>query len=331
MNKRYPLMLAWLDGLGYAQAEIKVASSDASFRQYFRLQTTAGSLIVMDCPPEQESLAGFVNIAKPMLAANLPVPEILALDLEQGFALLSDFGSQHYLDSLNGENADSLYQTALDALLQMQTGLGCEAIPAYDEALLRREMDLFHDWFLGQLLEISLNPAQQKLWQQSCEVLVANALQQPQLFVHRDYHSRNLMLLPEGACGIIDFQDAVCGPLTYDLVSLLRDCYIAWPAPLVEQWALAYLEQFQQLTGQSISADQFLSWFNGMGAQRHLKAVGIFARLKLRDGKGGYIKDIPRTLDYLLQESQAEANLAGLHELLQQLDLKPRVEALLPA
>ena len=288
-------------------------------------------MIVMDAPPEHEPCDRFISVAKKLRAAGLNAPEIIASNLEDGFLLLTDFGSLDYLSQLNPQSEGPLYADALAALLIMQTRVDKAGLADYDEAMLLRELDLFHDWFLIELLGIELNSSQQSIWQETRQMLVGNALGQPQVFVHRDYHSRNLMVVDQHNPGILDFQDAVSGPLTYDLVSLLRDCYIAWPLERVEQLALDYheLARAQQLV--EVDSGQFMRWFNLMGIQRHLKVAGIFSRLKIRDGKSRYLDDIPLTLAYLQQVSALEASTTGLSALLDQLQLQQRVTSLLQA
>ena len=327
MSDRSTQMRQWLDRLGYRDYTLSAASEDASFRSYLRLQTSTGSLIVMDAPPQRESCDSFVSIAQKLRAAGLNAPQIFAQDFDSGFLLLSDFGSEDYLSRLDADSRDRLYADALDALLMMQTRIDSAGLPLYDEPLLHQEMDLFHDWFLGRLLGLGLDAAQQRTWRDCKHKLAKNALAQPQVFVHRDYHSRNLMTLAADNPGILDFQDAVRGPVTYDLVSLLRDCYIAWPAAQVESLALEYFERARDRDLVRDDAVQFLHWFNLMGIQRHLKAIGIFSRLKLRDGKDGFIRDIPRTLGYLREVSAAEPSMAGLSELVEALALEARMAA----
>jgi hypothetical protein len=282
----------------------------------------------MDAPPEQEPCDRFIDVAGRLRACGLSAPEIIAANLEDGFLLLTDFGGDDYLSKLDAQSEAPLYADALDALLTMQSKADFDGLPKYDEALLLREMDLFHDWFLGELLGIELDASQQSAWLRTRELLVANALAQPQVFVHRDYHSRNLMVLAQGNPGILDFQDAVHGPVTYDLVSLLRDCYIAWPRERVEQLALGYHQSASERGLFDTDAAQFLRWFNLMGVQRHLKAVGIFSRLKIRDGKSRYLRDIPRTLGYIEAVSGGEMSMLGLLRLLDQLHLTERASGL---
>jgi aminoglycoside/choline kinase family phosphotransferase len=331
MNDRSQLLDQWLEQSGYRNYRLQRASEDASFRSYLRLETAGQSMIVMDAPPEHEPCDRFISVAKKLRAAGLNAPEIIASNLEDGFLLLTDFGSLDYLSQLNPQSEGQLYADALAALLIMQTRVDKAGLPDYDEAMLLRELDLFHDWFLIELLGIELNSSQQSIWQETRQMLVGNALGQPQVFVHRDYHSRNLMVVDQHNPGILDFQDAVSGPLTYDLVSLLRDCYIAWPLERVEQLALDYheLARAQQLV--EVDSGQFMRWFNLMGIQRHLKVAGIFSRLKIRDGKSRYLDDIPLTLAYLQQVSALEASTTGLSALLDQLQLQQRVTSLLQA
>lgn len=328
MDDRLPDINRWLDTLGYRDYRLSPASEDASFRRYLRLEVDGESLIVMDAPPELEPCDPFVTVAGMLREAGLSAPEVKQWERERGFLLLSDFGSRDYLSQLNEDNVAALYGDALDALLAMQTRIDPAGLPPYDDALLYREMGLFHDWFLGELLGIELDPAQQQVWQAAMRGLADNSHAQPQVFVHRDYHSRNLMRLEQDNPGILDFQDAVRGPVTYDLVSLLRDCYIAWPAGQVRQFAAGYHGAAHEAGLVDADAEQFLRWFDLTGIQRHLKAIGIFSRLKIRDGKSRYLKDIPRTYGYLRRVAAARASMAGLVELIDQLELDAKVAAM---
>ena len=295
------------------------ASADASFRRYFRIEQAGSSLILMDAPPAHEDCRPFVSIARMLRSWGVNAPAVLAQDLEQGFLLLGDLGSTTYLQVITPDNAAQMYGDALAALVGMQRNslqdAQAKALPLYDEALLVREMDLFEEWFLGRHLQIELDAAQRDGWQASKALLVQAALEQPRVFVHRDYHSRNLMCCSAeqgGNPGVLDFQDAQWGPLTYDLVSLLRDCYIDWPASRLAQWlgdyaALAGPDLLQGLDGAALRRA-----FDLMGVQRHLKAVGIFCRLNHRDGKPGYLGDIPRTLGYIRQVAAGYPELAWL-------------------
>jgi N-acetylmuramate 1-kinase len=303
-DSRRAALEAWVvETLGFAGSTIEPASADASFRRYFRVTRGADTYVVMDAPPAKENVEPFVNVARMLASINLNVPIVLAKDMEQGFLLLSDLGSRQYLDELRAErNVDGLYDDALAALVTLQTA-GASAgrgLPRYDRALLLREMELFPEWFLGRHLGGTLGDDERALLERLFDTLVGAALAQPQTFVHRDYHSRNLLVcVGRENPGILDFQDAVYGPVTYDAVSLLKDAYIAWPAARVRGWLLKYRQQLAQ-AGFAVpgEAADFVRWFDLMGLQRHIKVLGIFARLYYRDGKAGYLKDLPLTLDY---------------------------------
>jgi len=305
-DPRLAQLIDWLSNIeAVAGSDPVVASEDASFRRYFRLQTATRSFIAMDAPPEQEDSTSFLRVAAFLESMQLNAPRIIEADLEQGFILLSDLGEQPYLDVLNQapENADAMYADAIRALVQMQQrGTACQStLPPYDETLLRFELSLFHDWLCETHLGIEFSAEDETAWQGLCDALVANALDQPQVFVHRDYHSRNLMFTEEDNPGILDFQDAVEGPYTYDLASLLKDCYVRWPAGKVVNWALEFYAQLDDDAKAHTDTETFLRHFELMGVQRHLKAAGIFARLNHRDGKTGYMQDIPRTLQYIVE------------------------------
>lgn len=295
---------AWLQGaLGLRGFRLTPASADASFRRYFRLHLPGETRIVMDAPPEREDTGPFRRFSARLLAMGLHVPEVLAADAEAGFLLLTDLGDRPYLPALNDSTADALYGDALAALRRLQAGDTAD-LPPYDRALLMQEMHLFRDWYLGTHLGLRLSDDEQALLDAAFEALAASALEQPVVFVHRDYHSRNLMI-GEPNPGILDFQDAVAGPVTYDAVSLLRDCYIAWPRARVEAWLRQHHARARAdglLDGVDFAT--FLHWFERMGIQRHLKATGIFARLNHRDGKPGYLNDIPRTLGYVREAAR---------------------------
>lgn len=329
MSDRLQQMKRWLNSLGYNNYTLTSASEDASFRSYQRLQQGDISWVVMDAPPDKEPCDRFIEIAIKLRQAGLSSPEIIAQNLDLGFLLLTDLGATPYLSVLNADSKDALYADALGALLKMQVNVTCDGLVKYNHALLKQEMSLFHDWFLGELLGITLSESQQQQWASIQQTLVQNALEQPQLFVHRDYHSRNLMKINTGNPGIIDFQDAVSGPITYDLVSLLRDCYIDWPIDVVESLVVDYFHRAKAAGLVNGEPGQFLHWFNLMGIQRHLKAVGIFCRLNIRDGKSGYLKDIPRTLNYLKQVSESEPSMAGLNDLIGELNLLLRMKTLI--
>ncbi len=303
MAERLEQLKQWLShGVGLPAFEIEPASGDASFRRYFRVSFAGETRIAMDAPPPQEDIRPFMRIAEQLAAIGLNVPQIEAREPDRGFLLLSDLGSRLYLSELNEESVERLYGDALGALMTLQAcGPGADELPPYDETLLRREMALFRDWLVGRHLGLRLSDSEASMLDAAFDLLAANALGQPQVTVHRDYHSRNLMVHGEQNPGILDFQDAVFGPLTYDLVSLLRDCYIAWPRARVEEWVLGFHELALQ-SGVLRDHDEalFLRWFDLMGVQRQMKASGIFARLNHRDGKPGYLADVPRTLGYLV-------------------------------
>ena len=283
----------------------------------------------MDAPPEKEDSTPFVRIASFFESMQLNAPRVIEADLDLGFLLITDLGVVPYLDELNQapERANDLYNDAMAALIKMQqSGTAYQAsLPPYDETLLRFELSLFHDWLCGKLLGIEFSDADEQQWQLTCDLLVANALDQPQVFVHRDYHSRNLMVMDKGNPGIIDFQDAVEGPYTYDLVSLLKDCYVRWPAGQVRQWAQSFYAGLDVDTRQFSDEKTFMRHFELMGVQRHLKAAGIFARLNLRDGKPGYMEDIPRTVQYIVELGPRYPELKFLITLIEE-QVLPRLE-----
>ncbi|HEY9198241.1 MAG TPA: phosphotransferase [Gammaproteobacteria bacterium] len=328
--ERLEQITAWLKSEpGFADVDIRPASADASFRRYFRARTAAASYIVMDAPPDKEDMGPFLKVDALLLDIGLNVPQVLRTDVERGFYLLSDLGDQHYLQALNVDSVQRLYGDALGALLVIQAqGPQTGELPPYDRPMLLREMELFREWLIGRHLGMNLWAAQTALLDRSFELLAQSALEQPQVCVHRDYHSRNLMVVPRNNPGILDFQDAVIGPVTYDLVSLLRDCYIAWPRAQVEAWALGYYELALQsgvLRPDQVDEKRFLKWFDWMGVQRHLKAAGIFARLHRRDGKPGYLGDIPRTLGYVVDVAKRYPDLEGLGRLAQDVIAHPHL------
>lgn len=317
VTERLNRLKDWLHGTaGLDEFLIEPASEDASFRRYFRISHDDQTFIAMDAPPEKEDMRPFVHVSQLLNEAGVHVPVLHLVDLERGFILLTDLGSRLYLDELSEENADRLYGDALGALLSIQACGNCDSLPPYDRNLLMNEMVLFRDWLVATHLSLELSGSERGELERAFAMLADSALEQPKVFVHRDYHSRNLMVTVHNNPGIIDYQDAVAGPVTYDLVSLLRDCYIAWPRERVEDWALGYFELALQsgvLRQGHMDETQFLRWFDWMGIQRHLKASGIFARLYRRDGKPGYLADIPRTLNYILEVSNRYPELTALH------------------
>jgi len=321
-DQRYVEMTEWLKTkFSDKTYQIEVASADASFRRYFRVCGDTWRWIVMDAPPDKEDSLTFVTVAQAFKSVGLNVPEIKVKDLTRGFLVITDFGDRAFLPLLADDNVNQLYSDALQSLLILQTKTNQSLInlPMYDAELLLREMQLFSEWFLPKYLNIQLDSNQTKDLESIFQLLIENAIEQPQVWVHRDYHSRNLMYVEENNPGIIDFQDAVIGPITYDLVSLLKDCYIAWPPQQVNEWVSNYLQQLQQYgLCENMTNDKFQQYFDLMGVQRHLKAIGIFSRLNYRDGKSGYLQDIPRTLDYVIQACRNYPALSPLLVLIEE-------------
>jgi aminoglycoside/choline kinase family phosphotransferase len=302
-DSRLANLTQWvIEDLGFAGASIAPASVDASFRRYFRVTKGADSYIVMDAPPDKEDSGPFLKVARILGGLNLNAPIVLARDMDRGFLLLSDLGSRLYLDALAEDGAaDELYADALRALRSMQTADAkhSKGLPRYDRALLTREMELLPEWFLARHLGLRIEARERDMLDRLFDSLVDAAVSQPSCFVHRDYHSRNLLVTPENNPGILDFQDAVWGPVTYDLASLLKDCYIAWPPARVREWVREYRENLLEAGFKlNATAAEFLRWFDLVGLQRHIKVLGIFARLFYRDGKSQYLNDLPRVLDY---------------------------------
>jgi len=313
-------MNRWIDSIAprfdLDPLTVAPASNDASFRRYFRIRAADSSCIVMDAPPPQEDCRPFVHAAQVFGEAGVSVPRVLAADLEQGFLLLEDFGSITYLSLLDAQSAPALYRDATAALVVIQKATGPGVFPDYTRALLDRELMLFPEWYLGRHKGLALSSEQMQVMQTAFRLVVDSNLAQPAVFVHRDYHSRNLMVLPTGNPGILDFQDAVCGPITYDLVSLLRDAYIRWEEERILDWAIRYWEA-ARAAGLPVDRDfsAFYRDFEWMGLQRHLKVLGIFARLSHRDGKDDYLKDMPLVLDHVLQVLRRYVDLAPLARL----------------
>lgn len=323
MDNRLQLLTDWVRQFkGLTQAVAEPVSGDASFRRYFRVWRANGDdrptpLIVMDAPPEHEDCTGFLAIARHWHQQGIRVPDILQTDLDQGFLLLEDFGDSLMLGQLDTDTADRLYQGALSELVNIQQVLSPDdyPLPPYDAALLDREMALFPDWLLEQYLSLNLDNSERALLDTAFAFLRESALAQPLVTVHRDYHSRNLLISTgTNRPGVIDFQDAVSGPVTYDAVSLLKDCYIAWPEADVCRWLELFRQQSAAAGLHRADSETFRQWFELMGMQRHLKAAGIFARLAIRDGKQGYLADIPRTVNYLIIASGRQPALRHFHE-----------------
>ncbi len=308
----------WLESLFPGQAaRLAPASADASFRRYFRTVLSNGDhYIVMDAPPQYEDCRPFIEVAALFGAAGANTPKVLAQDLAQGFLLLTDLGDVTYLSVLNTGNAGALYSDALDALIKIQVASRPGVLPGYDRILLERELRLFPEWYITCHLRVELNTQQAQTLDMVFEAILANNLAQAKVFVHRDYHSRNLMLT-EPNPGVLDFQDAVYGPVTYDLVSLLKDAYISWDEEIVLDWVIRYWEKARR-AGLPVDADfgAFYRDFEWMGVQRHIKVLGIFARLYHRDGKTGYLNDMPLVMDYLRSACTRYRELEPLLQLL---------------
>ncbi len=306
-DKRLELLTLWLNNNLTVIDQIKPLSGDASFRRYFRVSADGKQYVVMDAPPTKESCVAFVAISETFRALGLCTPKIYAQDIEQGFLLLSDFGDQLYLDELNNSTATDLYHRAFDSLLLIQScaGINTYELPSFNAAHYRDEMSWFKNWYVEAQLGLQFTAKEAELFEALSEQVISNLLSQPVVCVHRDFHSRNLMLLDDGTVGILDFQDALWGPITYDLLSLLRDCYIDWPQDQVRAWVHDYYNLLlQQNRLQGVDFESFMQWFDWVGLQRNLKCIGNFARLNKRDNKPGYLVDIPRVINYAREVCQ---------------------------
>jgi len=319
-DARLALIHDWVSaGLGLQPQRIEPASSDASFRRYFRVfagGAGARTFIVMDAPPGKEDVRPYLKVSGLLESTGVHVPHVHEADIERGLLLLEDLGSTQYLARLDaGDDPEPLYGDALGALADIQLK-GREAaaeLPPYDREALLREMQLMPEWFSSRHLGLRLSAEEQSIVAAAFDFLVTEALAQPVVFVHRDYHSRNLMITRERNPGIIDFQDALAGPIGYDLVSLLKDCYICWPRERVERWLQSYRDSLIARGGPGgKSAQEFLRWFDLVGVQRHIKVLGIFARLWYRDSKPGYLRDLPLTLDYVRDTCRRYPELSDL-------------------
>jgi len=322
-DNRQSALDTWLQNvLQHSEFTLTTASADASFRRYFRVHLADKTLIAMDAPPPHENCEPFVRIARLFADAGMHVPEVIAQDLTQGFLLLSDLGDVTYLSQLNETTAPALYHDANMALIKLQLASKPGVLPDYDEALLTREMQLFPDWYIARHLNVTLDDKQQQVLQKTFALLNQNILAQGQVYVHRDYHSRNLMLCHDNP-GVLDFQDAVFGAITYDLVSLLRDAYISWDEEKIIDWLVRYWQaaRKQDLPVPS-DFSEFYRDFEYTGAQRHIKILGIFARLYHRDGKEGYLKDMPLVMHYLRKVCERYIELKPLLRLLDVLENK---------
>jgi aminoglycoside/choline kinase family phosphotransferase len=320
-DERLQKLTLWL-GEHFAQTPFKVhpLKGDASFRRYFRVTTDDQKYVVMDAPPPKEDTRPFVAIAESFLKKKITVPEIKLADTTQGFLLLSDLGDDLYLDHLTPENASTLYHNAFQPLLRIHA---CEQIenwslPRLDANSIRKPLTLFEEWFIPHHIKTTLSPTTSQLIEKAFHTLSTAIASQPMACLHRDYHSRNLMLLPNNEVGILDFQDAVWGPITYDIVSLLKDCYIDWPTERVQQWVNEFYYQLkEQHMLNQCSAEQFTDWFHWTGLQRHLRILGTFTRLYVRDNKPQYLQYFPRILNYVYEASEHYPEFKELRKFLQ--------------
>src|SRR3954469_5008235 len=311
----------WIESrLSVSPLELEPASADASFRRYFRVRMTQASLIAMDAPPEHEDCRPFVRVARLMADAGLNVPRVVAEDIERGFLLLSDLGTAGYLQALNADSADRLFGDATDALVRWQLASRPDVLPPYDEALLTRELQLFPEWYVARHRAFTFNAAQSAALASMFALILKNVLAQPLVYVHRDYMPRNLMVC-EPNPGVLDFQDAVYGPITYDLASLFKDAFVSWDEERVLDWTVRYWEKARRAS-LPVAADfaDFYRDFEWMGLQRHLKVLGIFARLNYRDGKANYLQDTPRFIGYVRAVAVRYAALTPLLKLLDQIE-----------
>jgi len=331
-DARLALVHKWLShDLGLHPEKVEPASSDASFRRYFRAFCKGGTFVIMDAPPGKEDVRPYLKVTRLLESLVIHVPHVHEADVDNGLLLLEDLGVTQYLQRLNaGDDPDRLYGDALFALAEIQTrgAAAARELPPYDREALARELALMPDWFCRQHLQLTLTDGENQIIAAAFEFLIVEALSQPAVFVHRDFHSRNLMVLEERNPGVIDFQDALRGPIGYDLVSLLKDCYIGWPRERVEQWVTGYRNLLRSLGGPGGGdAREFLRWFDLIGLQRHIKVLGIFARLWYRDGKSGYLRDLPLTLEYVRDTCWRYPELADLAGVIE----RRMVPELLPA
>jgi aminoglycoside/choline kinase family phosphotransferase len=305
----------WLHSTPYKDFDINIASADASFRKYYRLTDSDKTFLLMDSSLEKGSLKPFLDVTLKLIGSGVKAPMILEQNLKDGFLILEDFGNTHYLNVLNESNFKSLYSKAIDEIVTMQKA-ETENLPLYDKKFLHFEMDLMQEWYFEKLLNKHINHEQQHIISSTLENISEIVLSQPQnVFVHRDFHSRNIMLTPDENIGVIDYQDAMRGAITYDLASLLKDCYIEFERKDIINLVL----EFRDKIGSKASDEEFVKWFDFMGMQRHIKVLGVFSRLFLRDGKSGYLKDIPLTLKYLFDTSKLYKETQPLTELLKKL------------
>ena len=321
-SSRQSMLTSWLASNSFDKDSISVLSADASFRQYYRATKSDTSYAVMDCPPEKENLESFLLITEKLKNAKLNVPEIFEVDREKGFLIMTDLGDNLYSKKLNDETVYCLYTDALEAIVKMQTKVDCSELKDFDKYY-EEENNLFVDWFLKKHLKTELDAALEK--EITLEFNKINSIIKsiPKTFVHRDYHSRNLLITDTNNPGIIDYQDAVIGPVTYDLVSLLKDCYVSWNDGLIEDMLESFFNRMKSNTINNIS--DFRYWFEITGLQRHIKAIGIFSRLNYRDNKNSYLKDIPRTYTYIEKVLNKYEELSGLNKIFSDLEVSNKI------
>ncbi|GLQ94679.1 aminoglycoside phosphotransferase family protein [Dyella acidisoli] len=320
ITDRAAARLTWTRAaLGDHSLTLEPASSDASFRSYWRTHYDGQSWIVMDSPPAQEDPRPWLKIGQQLADAGLHVPTVHAQDLEQGFLLIEDLGTRLYLNELNDHNADALYSDAMDALLRMQTRMDYGELPPFDHRILASGLEVMPEWFLGRHLGHTPECGEWDVLKAAFGVIIRNAQEQPRCFVHRDYHSRNLLVVEHNNPGIIDFQGALAGPITYDLASLLRDAYIVWPRERVEDWVESYRQRLHKacVIGADIDCEHFLRWFDLTGLHRHVRVLGQFYRLWYRDGKPGYLADVPRVYHYVISVARSYPELTDFVALIE--------------
>lgn len=317
---RSVVRLAWARQVtGLPSLELAPASADASFRSYWRGYVDGQPVIVMDSPPEREDPAPWIDIGRRLADAGLHVPKVMVADVSLGFLLIEDLGTRTYLPELTDETADALYGDALDALLRMQSRVDTAGLPAFDHAWQTMELEIMPTWLLQKHLGVEVACEEWDIIENAFTAIMHTIAEQPRAFMHRDYHSRNLLVTTERSPGIIDFQGAMSGPITYDLASLLRDAYITWDEERVRGWVEAYRLRLldARLLEESVDTDRFRRWFDLTGLQRHIKILGLFCRLCYRDGKPGYLDDLPRVLRYVLDTARRHADVAPLADYLE--------------
>ena len=324
-EKRLALLTEWAKKLYSSSIEIEKASSDASFRSYYRIRSNNDTKIIMDAPPEKEPLTSFLDITKRLSKAKINVPEIFELDEDLGFILMSDLGKTKYLDKLNDETVYCLYTDAMDAIHKMQTEVDVSNLKNFDSKELITEMDLFKDWFLKKHLNHNFDNEGLNNIQECFNSITKIILEIPTVFVHRDFHSRNLMITDSNNPGVLDYQDALIGPITYDAVSLLKDCYINWDKKLINEMLSTYYKKIKA-DYNNIEFDEFSFWFDVVGLQRHFKAIGIFSRLNYRDNKITFMEDIPRTYKYVDEVVNRYTELTSVKEMLNDMGVKKKYD-----